>query len=400
MINCEKCGWQPVPEKDLPVKLPYIEDYKPLGIHSAGSGQAGKAPLASHPEFYKTKCPKCGGEAKRETDVSDTFLDSSWYFLRYLATDWNDIPFPMPKSKIENSAQRAAWLPVNMYIGGAEHSVLHLLYSRFITMVLHDLKIISFEEPFTHFRAHGLIVKNGAKMSKSKGNIVVPDAYVKKFGADTLRAYLMFMGPFGQGGDFRDTGIEGMYRFVRRVWSLVSSIKYQVSSIEGKDESLELERSMHKTIKSVTEDIKNLSYNTAIAHLMEYHNELSAFYTKYKILNTKYCKTLILLLAPFAPHLSEELYQLLVNKKEFSSIHLASWPKFDPKFLIKNEMVIVAQINGKLRGNIMVDSATSKNKAKIEELVRKDGNVAKHLEGKAIKKIIYVEGKVINFVIA
>ena len=150
---------------------------------------------------------------------------------------------------------------------------------------------------------------------------------------------------------------------------------------------------MHKTIKSVTEDIKNLSYNTAIAHLMEYHNELSAFYTKY-------CKTLILLLAPFAPHLSEELYQLLVNKKEFSSIHLASWPKFDPKFLIKNEMVIVAQINGKLRGNIMVDSATSKNKAKIEELVRKDGNVAKHLEGKAIKKIIYVEGKVINFVIA
>src|SRR3990167_3698709 len=400
MINCEKCGWQPVPEKDLPVKLPYIEDYKPLGIHSAGSGQAGKAPLASHPEFYKTKCPKCGGEAKRETDVSDTFLDSSWYFLRYLATDWNDIPFPMPKSKIENSAQRAAWLPVNMYIGGAEHSVLHLLYSRFITMVLHDLKIISFEEPFTHFRAHGLIVKNGAKMSKSKGNIVVPDAYVKKFGADTLRAYLMFMGPFGQGGDFRDTGIEGMYRFVRRVWSLVSSIKYQVSSIEGKDESLELERSMHKTIKSVTEDIKNLSYNTAIAHLMEYHNELSAFYTKYKILNTKYCKTLILLLAPIAPHLSEELYQLLVNKKEFSSIHLASWPKFDPKFLIKNEMVIVAQINGKLRGNIMVDSATSKNKAKIEELVRKDGNVAKHLEGKAIKKIIYVEGKVINFVIA
>jgi len=384
MIYCESCDWQPVPEKDLPVKLPFIEDYKPLGT--------GKAPLANHPEFYKTKCPKCNGDAKRETDVSDTFLDSAWYFLRYVSTDIESTAFDRERLK--------KWLPVSMYIGGAEHSVLHLLYSRFMTMALKDLGFISFEEPFTKFRAHGLIIKNGAKMSKSKGNIVIPDMYIKKFGADTLRAYLMFMGPFSQGGDFRDTGTEGMWRFLKRIWNLVSSIKYQVLSIEGKDTSPALDSLMHKTIKSVTEDIENLSYNTAIAHLMEYYNELSAFYTKYKILNTKYCKSLVLLLAPFAPHISEELYQLLNGEKQFSSVHTSAWPKFDPKFLVKNEFIVVVQINGKLRGSIIVDPAISKNQAKIEELARKENNVQNHLKGKSIKKVIYVEGKVINFVIA
>ena len=423
MIYCPSCakasagkenaGWQAVPEKDLPVVLPFVKDYKPLGIHSAGSGQAVKGPLASHPEFYKTRCPKCGMDAKRETDVSDTFLDSAWYFLRYLATEWDDIPFPTKKKMLKpvqhNIGGRTRWLPVNMYIGGAEHSVLHLLYSRFITMVLKDLGFINFEEPFTKFRAHGLIVKDGAKMSKSKGNVVVPDSYIKKFGADTLRTYLMFMGPFSQGGDFRDTGIEGMHRFLRRVWNLVSSIKYptsakasagrQVLSIEGKDTSLALDSLMHKTIKNVTEDIENLNYNTAIARLMEYYNELFSFYTKYKILNTKYCKTLVLLFAPFAPHVSEELCQLLNDKKEFSSIHNSSWPKFDPKFLVKDEFVIVVQVNGKLRGNIKVKNEKLKMKSYIEELAKKDDNVVKHLEAKEIKKVIYIEGKVINFVV-
>jgi len=382
MIYCETCGWQPVPEKDLPVELPFIEDYKPLGT--------GKAPLASHPEFYKTKCPKCGKEARRETDVSDTFLDSAWYFLRYVSTDIDTTAFDRGRVK--------KWLPVNMYIGGAEHSVLHLLYSRFITMALKDLGLISFEEPFTKFRAHGLIVKDGAKMSKSKGNIMVPDLYIKKFGADALRAYLMFMGPFSQGGDFRDTGIEGMFRFLKRIWSLVSSIKYQVLSIEGKDISPALDSLMHKTIKSVTEDIENLSYNTAIAHLMEYYNELSAFYTKYKILNTKYCKSLVLLLAPFTPHISEELFSMISADNNWQSVHLFAWPKYDPKFLVKNEIIIVVQVNGKLRGNIVIDPTVSKSKARVEELGKRNSNVAKHLEAKEIKKVIYIEGKIINFV--
>jgi leucyl-tRNA synthetase len=384
MINCPKCDWQPVPEKDLPVELPFIKDYKPLGT--------GQAPLASHPEFYKTTCPKCGGEAKRETDVSDTFLDSSWYFLRYVATDIDDTAFDLERVK--------KWLPVNMYIGGAEHSVLHLLYSRFITMVLKDLGHISFEEPFTKFRAHGLIIKDGAKMSKSKGNVIVPDTYIKKFGADTLRTYLMFMGPFSQGGDFRDTGIEGMHRFLRRFWTLaqksISNFQFPISN--------ESQRMMHKTIKKVTEDIANLSYNTAIAALMEWYNSLS----NQRSLLREEVEIFLKLLAPFAPHLSEELYSMIDADKaqrmpadnHWQSIHQSAWPVYDPKFLVKNELTVVVQVNGKLRGNIIADMQTIKDKAKIEELARSDSNVVKHLEDKEIKKVIYVEGKVINFVVA
>lgn len=373
MINCSKCGWQPVPEDQLPVELPYIEDYKPLGT--------GVAPLASHPEFYKTKCPKCGGEARRETDVSDTFLDSAWYFLRYVSTDIVDAAFDVERVK--------KWLPVNMYIGGAEHSVLHLLYSRFITMVIHDLGLISFEEPFTKFRAHGLIVKDGAKMSKSKGNVVVPDAYVKKFGADTLRAYLMFMGPFSQGGDFRDTGIEGMYRFLKRVWTLFTAGNLQSVISNGSQQM------MHKTIKKVTEDISNLSYNTSIAALMEWYN----FLVQQKSISKEEVEVFLKLISPFAPHLSEELYQVLIGKKEFSSIHISTWPTYDPKFLTLSEQVVVVQINGKLRGSLVADLETVKDREKIEQLARKDSKVSVHLEGKEVKKVIYIEGKVVNFVV-
>jgi leucyl-tRNA synthetase len=361
--------------------LPYIEDYKPLGT--------GKAPLASHPEFYKTKCPKCGGEARRETDVSDTFLDSAWYFLRYVSTDIETAAFDRERVK--------KWLPVNMYIGGAEHSVLHLLYSRFITMVLKDLDLISFEEPFTRFRAHGLIIKNGAKMSKSKGNVVIPDAYIKKFGADTLRAYLMFMGPFNQGGDFRDTGIEGMHRFLKRIWTLLT-----VGPIGNSSDPAGLQV-MHKTIKKVTEDIEKLNYNTAIAALMEWYNFLS----QQRSINREEVGVFIKLLAPFAPHLSEELYQLLIlttsgqgQKKQFSSIHKSVWPTYDSKFLVKEEVVVVVQVNGKLRGNITTDPKTAKNRTEVEKLAGLNENVKNNLAGKSIKKVIYIEGKVINFVAA
>ncbi|MBI1919159.1 class I tRNA ligase family protein, partial [Candidatus Microgenomates bacterium] len=344
-------------------------------------------------------CPECGGAARRETDVSDTFLDSAWYFFRYISTEFKDKPWDKKR------AQR--WLPVNMYIGGAEHSVLHLLYVRFLTMVFHDLGLIEFQEPFPRFYAHGLIISEGAKMSKSKGNVVVPDAYINKFGADTLRCYLMFLGPYSQGGDFRDSGIEGMNRFLKRVWNLVLdvlSIKYQVSSIDKKILDTQLDRAMNKTIKQVTEDINDLRYNTAIAHIMEYYNNLHRFYTKYKILNPKYCKTLVLLLAPFAPHMTEELFQFLNSKLKtqnlkFDSIHLQSWPKYDPKLIEEKEVTIVIQVNGKMRDNFQLLASSIKLQKKVEDEAQKREKVKKYLEKKVIKKIIYVPGKIINFVV-
>ncbi|PIP74800.1 MAG: leucine--tRNA ligase, partial [Candidatus Levybacteria bacterium CG22_combo_CG10-13_8_21_14_all_35_11] len=339
LIDNEEWAIVPVPEKDLPVELPYIENYKPIGT--------GKSPLATHPEFYNVKCPNCGGDAVRETDVSDTFLDSAWYFLRYLATDWDDMPFPSVKfaqnlklktknlKEIENSALRVAWLPVHMYIGGAEHSVLHLLYSRFMTMFLHDLGLISFEEPFSRFFAHGLLIKEGAKMSKSKGNVIIPDAYIKKFGADTMRCYLMFLGQFSQGGDFYDTGIEGMNRFLKRIWVLAQNV-----NLSEKEEDKEVLRVLHKTIKGITGDIEKLSYNTSLAKLMEFYN----FISDKKTIGKDVLEDFLKLLAPFAPYLSEELFQLFLKSKiknqkskmntnkqlnnktaKFNSIHLQKW---------------------------------------------------------------------------
>ncbi len=374
MINCPQCGWQPVPEKDLPVVLPDVENWKPMG--------AGRSPLATVENFVNTKCPKCGGKAKRETDVSDTFLDSAWYFFRYIATD---------KMKEALDRQRTEkWLPVNMYIGGAEHSVLHLLYSRFITMVFKDMGLISFEEPYTKFRAHGLLIKEGAKMSKSKGNVVIPDEYIRKFGADTLRLYLMFLGPFTQGGDFYDTGIEGMHKFVRRVYKLAyekSKIKNQKSKINP-----EAQRMMHKTIKKVTEDLENLRYNTAIATMMEYYN----FLAKQQTISKDQIKTLILLISPFAPHVSEELWHLL---REGNSVHKAPWPEFEKQYLVEQIATVIVQVNGKTRDVIGADSADIDDKQKITYTASKSPNAQKYLSNRQILKVIYVPGKIINFVL-
>ena len=389
----ENAGWQAVPEKDLPVLLPDVEDWRPEGT--------GTSPLANHPEFYKTTCPNCGGEARRETDVSDTFLDSSWYFFRYISTDDLTCPWKPERAK--------KWLPVTMYIGGAEHSVLHLLYSRFLTMVFNDLGLIShFEEPFTRFYAHGLLIKEGAKMSKSKGNVVIPDAYIKKYGADTLRAYLMFAGPFNLGGDFQDTGIEGMHRFLKRAWTLVTLAGPNGASVAGS--SL-----MDKTIKKVTEDLENLRYNTAIASLMEYYNSLS----KQKEVSKEEIEVFLKLLAPFAPHMTEELWQTLnkasvadknflgpairlsssenfISSLSFKSIHKEPWPEYDPKMLEEGEVTMAVQINGKTRDILRLSSGEAQNL--VEKKAKESEKVKKHLEGKKIKKTIYVEGKIINFV--
>ncbi|RPJ03529.1 MAG: leucine--tRNA ligase, partial [Spirochaetaceae bacterium] len=266
MIYCEYCaksesgeqkdmaGWWSVPESELPVVLPRIEDYKPA--------DDGIAPLAKHKEFYHAKCPHCGGAARRETDVSDTFLDSSWYFLRYPSVgvaQVANLPWDPAITK--------KWLPVNMYTGGAEHSVLHLMYSRFVTMFLKDMGLIDFEEPFSSFFAHGLVIKNGAKMSKSKGNVVNPDEYIASYGADALRMYLMFMGPYADGGDFRDSAMEGMSRWVGRIWRLGEHV------LSGKTTSTEtIKNTLQKLIKKVSEDLEKRRYNTAIASMMEFTN--------------------------------------------------------------------------------------------------------------------------------
>lgn len=403
MIHCGKCktenmgerkdmpGWYSVPLEALPIELPNVEDWKPMGT--------GLSPLANHPEFYETVCPGCGGPARRETDVSDTFLDSAWYFLGYIS----DVITGDPKTRetisrgIEidhkdfspwdkNTAKK--WLPVTKYIGGAEHSVLHLLYARFISMVLYDLKLVDFEEPFASFFAHGLIIKDGAKMSKSKGNVVVPDQYITKYGADTLRTYLMFLGPFSDGGDFRDSGIEGMNRFLKRVWTLFTT---KVGEVEMTTPGFQI---MHRTIKKVTEDVSIFKYNTAIAALMEWYNFLSSHQT---VSHVEFV-TFIKLLAPFAPFMTEELYQTTKEEgKEFSSIHISKWPEFESQYLVSSEIIIVVQVNGKKRGEFTIDTSESDNKEKVESQAQEI--VKSYLEGASVKKTIYVSGKIVNFVI-
>lgn len=388
-LKSDTAGWYPVPLTDLPVALPHIKDFKPVGT--------GKAPLANYPEFYETTCPHCGGKAVRETDVSDTFLDSAWYFLRYLATDWRDIPFPMRGQELKNMGvvgqseaeveKRSRFLPVTMYIGGAEHSVLHLLYARFVTMVLHDLGYLSFEEPFTRFYAHGLIIKDGAKMSKSKGNVINPDDYIKKYGADAVRCYLLFLGPFNQGGDFRDTGMEGMAKFIKRVWAL-----FMGQSISSIALSVPAKSILNETIMGVTEDMENLRYNTAIAKLMSYYNYLS----KQESLHKEEIDAYLKLLAPFAPHITEELWAHFGNE---GSIHTQPYPTYNSSAIVKDVLTIPVQINGKLRGTLSVKKAEAENHTLIEKMAKEDESVAKFLKGKTIKKLIYVPGKVVNLVI-
>ncbi|MFH1971337.1 MAG: leucine--tRNA ligase [Patescibacteria group bacterium] len=379
-------GWYPAEEEVLPVKLPYLKDFKPEGN--------GKGPLEKDKDFYEVKCPDCGSIAKRETDVSDTFVDSSWYFLRYPSVDMessNSLPFdPVITDK---------WLPVDLYFGGAEHSVLHLMYARFITQFLNDLKIINFDEPFPKFFAHGLMIKDGAKMSKSKGNVVNPDIYIEKFGADAFRLYLMFIGPMDGSPDFRDTGMEGMSRFINRLWNIFSS---KVGGL-SKDKEKKLNTKMHQTIKKVTKDIQVFSYNTAISSIMEYVNLLTDFINNSKDKENSSpswdlaLKNLSLITAPFTPHLSEEVWRgILANN---SSINKANWPEYDEKYVQEDNLVIAIQVNGKLRGQISINSSDVDNKNKVLDMVKVDTKITKWINNKNIIKEIYIPGKIVNLVI-
>jgi leucyl-tRNA synthetase len=371
MINCEKCGWQV--EENLPVLLPDIKDYKPEGN--------GRGPLDNHPEFYKTKCPKCSGDAKRETDVMDTFVDSSWYFLRYPSVrseSSTTMPFDTNVSK--------EFLPVDLYFGGAEHSVLHLMYARFVNMVMKDRGYLDHNEPFPKFFAHGLMIKDGAKMSKSRGNVVNPDTYIEKFGADTLRMYVMFMGPMDGSPDFRDSGIEGMGRFLRRVLNLFESKENKPT----KDDLMEVCSKAHQTIKKVTDDIKEFKYNTSIAAIMEFVNKIEE-----KGADKNNLKVLVQLLAPFAPHMAEELWQGVLGYKK--SVHLSEWPRYKEEFLKSSSTTYAIQVNGKLRGTITLEA--NLDKKEIITLAKNDTKVAKWLKSGTIKKEIFVPNKLINFVI-
>ena len=380
MIHCEACaskgdgeqkemlGWYAVPEKNLPVELPYVKDFRPQG--------KGESPLASVKEFYEAKCPHCGGKARRETDVSDTFLDSAWYYLRY--------PSAKEKNKAWDLEMTKKWFPVNLYTGGAEHSVLHLLYVRFVAMAFHDAGWLDFEEPFPKFRAHGLLIKEGAKMSKSKGNVINPDEYIKKFGADSLRMYLMFLAPFEQGGDFRDEAVLGIVRFLDRVWNLYM----KEPGVSGWADENVL-RLTHRTIKKITDDIESLHYNTAISALMILLNELE------KANPDRENKEVFLkLLAPFAPHITEELWHELGNP---ASIHRESWPVANPKLLKEEDFDMVVQVNGKLRATVKMPRGIAQKDA--EKAALSNENVRNSLAGQKPKKIIFVPDRLINFVV-
>ena len=368
VIYCDACGPQPVPERDLPVVLPDIPDFRP--------DDSGVSPLARHAEWFHVACPACGGAGRRETDVSDTFLDSAWYFLRYPSVGDDRVPF--------DSSITKKWLPVNSYIGGNEHAVLHLLYSRFITMVLHDMGHLAFEEPFTRFRAHGLIIREGAKMSKSKGNVVNPDAFIDQWGADAFRTYLMFLGPYEEGGDFRDAGISGVRRFLERLW-----LAAELASTDGEPDPAVL-RKLHQTIAKVSHDIPRLSYNTAIAAMMEYMNVLRK---GERPPHRSEVEPVVQLVAAFAPHIAEELWERFGHE---ASVFDSGWPAFDAELARDESVQLAVQVNGKLRGTLTVAREIPQEEALALALA--EPGIAKHLTGPT-RKVIFVPGRLLNLVV-
>ncbi len=370
IIHCPKCGLVPVPEGDLPIELPYEVDFTPKG----------KAPLETAEDWINTKCPKCGGKAKRDSETLDGFFDNSWYFLRYLD--------PQNKDKIFDPQVAKKWMPVDIYFGGAEHTLGHTLYSRFFTKFLFDIGLLNFEEYAMRRINHGIVLgPDGEKMSKSRGNVVNPDKEVKKYGADAVRIHVAFFMPYQGTGPWVSERIQGAYRFLQRVWGLQE--KVTGNRVQITDEDL---RIMHKTIKKVTEDIKHIKLNTAVAALMEWLNYLSK---KENLTKGEY-KTFLLLLASFAPHITEELWSVIGEKY---SIHQQSWPKSDNKYLQEQEVTIVVQINGKVRDTRTISRDIEGDREVVEKMTLESDRIKKFLDGKTVKKTVYVPGRIINFVV-
>ncbi|MEA1997405.1 MAG: class I tRNA ligase family protein, partial [Gemmatimonadota bacterium] len=399
IVFCEKCGELPVPESRLPVELPYDVDLK--------NAARGVSPLATNEEFVNTTCPSCGGPARREIDTMDTFVDSSWYFLRYLSPDLDKKAFD--RGTVDS------WMPVDHYVGGVDHATMHLIYARFVNLALYDLGLLGFPEPFQRLSHQGTVTYMGAKMSKSRGNVIHPESYIERYGADNFRCYLMFMGDYSMGGDWDDTGIQGMFRFLSRIWRLVS---FNASRIEGvtrrkttadnlrkhSQTEQKIALVMHNSIKGATEDLERMHFNTSMSRIMELVNELVPYAGEESGLKdenrdleflAEAIDTLTLLVAPFAPHMAEELWQETLGRKE--SVFSGPWPSYDPMVLERDTVTVVIQVNGKLRSQIEVTRDLPKDE--VLSLAKADEKASRHIGGKTVRKEIYVPNKIVNIVV-
>jgi len=381
IMYCEECGIVPVPEEDLPVLLPDEVDFTPTGT--------GESPLATVPEFVNTTCPKCGGPARRETDTMDTFVDSSWYYLRYCDPRNTEEPFDPEKA--------AYWMPVDQYTGGIEHAILHLLYSRFFTKFLRDMGLTEVDEPFSALFTQGMVLKGGVAMSKSLGNIVSVDEITATYGADTARTFTLFVAPPEVDVEWSEEGVEGAHRFLNRVWRLVNEVAEKGEELrrESAEARRELLRIAHKTIKRVTDDIERFHFNTAVSALMELTNALIAHKDAYGVTPAmrEGAKTLLLLLAPIAPHIAEELW---ARMGEPYSIHQQPWPEWSEELIKEEFFTLVVQVDGKLRDRLEVPVTITEEEAK--ELALSSRRVQRHIAGKEVVRIIYVPGRLVNVV--
>ncbi len=377
IVHCPNCGEVAVPDDQLPVLLPDIEDYAPQG----------RSPLAAVPEFVNTTCPECGGAAERETDTMDTFVDSSWYFLRY--TDPKNEQLPFARDKVDY------WMPIDQYIGGVEHAVLHLLYARFFTKVLHDLDMLGFQEPFTALFTQGMLTKDGAKMSKSKGNVVAPDPYYERYGADAIRLYELFIGPPTDDAVWSDRGVEGTARFLDRVWRLGTETTDPVDRDE-EPRDVEIRKAAHRTLAKVTGDIDRFAFNTAVAALMEFNNALMTYVREgaRKETFTDVYDLLLLMLAPMAPHVAHELWERTGHETMLAT---ESWPSFDPALVVEDVVTMVIQVNGKVRDRVEVPADIGEDEA-VEMAIGRD-KIRSWTEGKQIRKVIARPPKLINIVV-
>jgi len=374
IVYCKTDGIVPVPEDQLPVMLPPMKEYLPSGT--------GRSPLANVPEFVNTTCPKCGGPAERETDTLDGFACSSWYFLRFASPHENDRPFD--RSAVDY------WLPVDLYVGGAEHAVMHLLYARMWTKVMCDAELIGFDEPFSALRNQGVVwASDGQRMSKSKGNVVTPDAMIEKYGADALRLWELYMSPFDEATNWNEGGIVGTLRFITRVWAMIRRY-VEAGSPKGNPSQETLKRA-HKTIEVVTDHIERLRFNTGLAKLMDHLNYLAKL-TPVEM-GRFAAESFVVLLAPMAPYVTEEMWRALGHK---DSVHLESWPKFDPNLARDETVTVVVQINGKVRDRLEVAVGTAE--AEVRELALKSESVVRHLGSKTPQKIIYIPNKMLSIV--
>ena len=379
IVHCDLCGIQPVPETDLPVLLPPMINFSPDG--------SGRSPLARLPEFVQTVCPECGGKAQRETDTMGGFACSSWYFLRFTSPQESDRPF-------DPDAVRY-WMPVDLYVGGAEHAVLHLLYSRFWVKVMADEGLLTFREPFAKLINQGqLLGADHTRMAKSRGNVITPDSIVESYGADSLRIYEMFMAPFDQDIAWSTDGINGAWRFLNRIWNLFGETFSQTADIDGLDP--ELERMIHRTIRRVEQRIQSFRFNTMISTLMEFVNDLIDRQRAASWQSATFhqaLETLLLLLAPSAPFITDELWQLTGHS---GSIHQADWPTWDPELARDQVSQLPVQVDGKLRD--VLDIPTDSVQMEVNDLVMTSPRLQPHLAGRGVERIVYIPGKVINIV--